>query len=88
MLENKIETRAKINIQKKQILSASSPYQIGGQEGNRPQQHLFVIRSVIARQRKMGKMVMINLFDLTAFFDKESLRDVMSTLYEIDNPKS
>ena len=31
----------------------------------------------------MKKMVFINLCDLTAFFDKESLRDVMNSLYEV-----
>ena len=69
---------------KSPILSASSPYQIGGQEGNRSQQHLFTVRSIMARYQQLGRMLWLNVYDISAFFDKESLRDVMSTLYEAE----
>ena len=56
---------------------------------NRPQQHLFVIRSIIARYRQLDKVLWLNLYDLSAFFDKESLRDIMNTLFEIEiEPKA
>ena len=40
---------------KDSIIAASSPYQIGGQEGNRSQQHLFVLKSVISSYLSRGK---------------------------------
>ena len=64
------------------ILKASTPFQIGGQEGNRPQQHLFVIKSVIAKYKHDGLGLIAQIYDITAFFDKESLRDVMNSLHE------
>ena len=74
---------------KKPILMASTPYQIGGQEGNRPQQHLFTVRSMMSLYQKLGKMLWINVYDLSAFFDRESLRDVMNTLHEVKvHPKA
>ena len=42
---------------KSPILLASTPYHIGGQEGNRSQQHLFTVRSVMAIYHQLGKML-------------------------------
>ena len=74
---------------KEKILSSSSPFQIGGQEGNRPQQHLFVIKSVIAKYAQEDLGLVVQIYDISAFFDKESLRDVMNSLYDAKvNPKA
>ena len=68
---------------KEDILMKSSPYQIGGQPGHRPQEHIFSIKSILAKYIMQGKMVMLQAYDISKFFDKETLPDVMSTLQEI-----
>ena len=68
---------------KEKILASSTPFQTEGQEDTRPQQHLFVIKSAISKCLQQGIGIIIQLYDLSAFFDKESLRDVMNTLYEV-----
>ena len=78
-----VESMVVVGGMKEKILASSTPFQIGRQEGNRPQQHLFVIRSAISRCLQQGIAIIIQLYDLSAFFDKESLRDVMNTLYEV-----
>ena len=67
---------------KKDILSASSKFQIGGQPGMRTNFHLFVLKSVIGIKEKSDKGVIVTVADIEKFFDKESLIDCMLTLNE------
>ena len=66
---------------KDDILDGSSPYQIGGQPGHQPQEHLFTIKSIMAWYEHVGKLLMLQGFDISKFFDKEVLADVMDTLH-------
>ena len=68
---------------KDDILDGSSPYQIGGQPGHQPQEHLFTIKSIMAWYEHVGKLLMLQGFDISKFFDKEVLADVMDTLHEL-----
>ena len=68
---------------KVKILDSSSPYQIGGQPGHQPQEHIFTIKSIIAKYLFLGMLIMLQAFDISKFFDKEVLEDVMNTLHEI-----
>ena len=68
---------------KVKILDSSSPYQIGGQPGHQPQEHIFTIKSIIAKYLFLGRLIMLQAFDISKFFDKEVLEDVMNTLHEI-----
>ena len=63
------------------IIGNASKYQIGGIAGHRPQEHLFVIKSVISLVQMMGKGLIMEFFDITKYFDKENLRDAMNNLY-------
>ena len=56
---------------KDKILKGSSPYQIGGQPGHQPKEHIFTVKSIIARCMKEGKMVILQAYDISKFFDKE-----------------
>ena len=40
---------------KQPLIEGSSVYQIGGQPGHRSEEHVFVMKSIIARQRAQGK---------------------------------
>jgi hypothetical protein len=49
--------------------------------GHRAQEHLFVMRSVIALYSLCGKALIVQLYDISKFFDREMLRDCMDSLY-------
>ena len=59
-----------------------SKYQIGTKPGHRAQEHLFVIKSVISLYRKLDKSVILSAWDVSKYFDKEYLPDVMGELYK------
>jgi N6-adenosine-specific RNA methylase IME4 len=65
------------------ILRGSSPYQIGGQTGHQPQEHIFSVKSMMAKSNMEGRLMMLQAYDISKFFDKEVLRDAMNTLYEL-----
>ena len=72
-----------VNKMKPDILAASSIFQIGGQPGQRTQEHLFTMRSVVALMLYHGEGIIAQLVDISRFFDKENIRDVMNTLHRI-----
>ena len=74
---------------KQPLIEGSSAYQIGGQPGHRVEEHVFVLKSVIARQRAQGKPLVIQPSDIKKFFDKEMIEDVfLTSLKRGANPKS
>jgi hypothetical protein len=64
---------------KQPLVEGSSVYQIGGQPGHRSEEHVFVLKSVIARQRAQGKPIIIQPSDIQKYFDKEMIEDVYLT---------
>ena len=73
---------------KEEILAGSSCYQIGGQPGHRSQEHLFTVKSVIAKVTEDNKAIVGGVHDIQKFFDKEVLSDVLNTMTEMKvNPK-
>jgi hypothetical protein len=65
---------------KEPLLRNSSRYQVGGQPGHRPEELLFAWKSVVARRRSQGKLIIGQFYDLTKFFDKEVMADTMDVL--------
>ena len=65
------------------ILNSSSKFQVGGQPGHGPEEHIFTIKSVWAMLEMEGKGMIITLVDIVAFFDREDIGDVMDTLHKI-----
>jgi hypothetical protein len=61
------------------LIEKSSIYQIGGQPGHRSEEHVFILKSVIAKYRSEGKQIIIQSSDLEKFFDKEMLEDAVLT---------
>ena len=55
------------------LIEGSSVYQIGGQPGHRAEEHVFVMKSIIARQRAQGKSIVIQPSDIKKYFDKEMI---------------
>ena len=71
---------------KTQILEAGTKYQIGGVPGHRVEEHLITVKAIISRCIETGGGVIINLVDIKTFFDSESLRGVMDSLYSAGVP--
>ena len=61
-----------------------SKFQIGAIPGHRAQEHLFTVKSVIAWYNKMNKGVIICLYDISKYFDRENLKDCLGELYKCD----
>ena len=71
------------------LVDGSSIYQIGGQPGHRSEELLFVMKSVIAKYRKVGENVVLQLFDISRLFDKEMMEDaVLTCLKRKADPKA
>ena len=49
---------------KQPLVEGSSVYQIGGQPCHRSEEHVFVLKSIIARQRAQGKQIIIQPSDI------------------------
>ena len=64
---------------KRCLVDGSSIYQVGGQPGHRPEEMVFVLKSLVARQRKLGKAVVLQCYDVQKFFDKEQMEDAILT---------
>ena len=65
------------------ILKGSSKYQVGGQPGHAPEEHLFTIKSLWAKLEMEGWGMILTMVDIIAFFDRENIYDVMQTLHEM-----
>ena len=72
-----VATAAKPN-----IFKHMSPYQIGTKPGHRVQEHLFVIKSVIGLAELNNTAIALQLWDLSKYFDRESLADGLNELYK------
>ena len=58
-----------VDYMKDNILKGASPYQIGGQPGHQPQEHIFSIKSMISKYTMEGKLMMLQTYDISKFFD-------------------
>ena len=66
---------------KQKLVDKCSKYQIGGIPGHRSQEHLFTVKSVISLYSLLNIPVILQLFDISKYFDKEILKDAMDTLF-------
>ena len=57
------------------LLAGSSKYQVGGQPGHRPEELLFVMKSLVAKYRQNKQKVILQSYDVSKFFDKERMED-------------
>ena len=64
------------------IVEGTSKYQIGAMPNHRSSEHLFTLKSVIALYEFIGQALILNLYDISKFFDCENLKDAMGSLYK------
>ena len=67
---------------KLQAMENVSKFQIGAISGHRAQEHLFTIKSVISLYISQGKGLILSLYDISKYFDRENLKDCMGELYK------
>ena len=63
-------------------MNSMTPFQIGAKKGHRAQEHIFLMKSMMQMFLMMKKPLIIQLYDVSKFFDKENLADVMTTVHE------
>ena len=69
------------NLAKPNIISSMTKFQIGTKPGHCAQEHLFVLKSIIGLYVFYGIAVIVQLHNISKFFDREMLRDAMDALY-------
>ena len=67
---------------KDKMTSNMTKFQIGTKPGHRAQEHLYVLKSVIAMHMQYGNAIVLSMWDVSKFFDRESLADCMNELYK------
>ena len=63
------------------IIQNMSKYQIGTVPGHRSEEHLFVMKMVMSLYSHYKKPVILQLYDIKKFFDREMLVDGMDAIY-------
>ena len=66
---------------KPKIVAGCSKYQIGALPKHRSQEHLFTLKSTIGWYTSLDKPIILQLYDISKFFDREMLTDGMDSLY-------
>ena len=66
---------------KQTLIDKMSKFQLGTKPGHRAQEHLFSVKSVISLYDSFGIPLILQLYDVSKFFDRESLRDGMNSVY-------
>ena len=72
---------------KNKLIENMSKYQIGAKPGHRPQEHLFVLKSFLAIQKYEKDIVILQTFDIQAYFDRTVLLESMDCLAEANVPE-
>ena len=70
-----------LSLAKPKIVSGTTKYQIGAMPKHRAQEHLFTLKSIIALYNHFKIPLILQLFDISKFFDRESLRDGLNSIY-------
>ena len=71
-----------VNKSKVKMIQKCSKFQIGAIQGHRPQEHIFTLKSMMSYYEMLKKPLIVQVYDLSKYFDKESLRDAMNSLHE------
>ena len=72
-----VDTKRKKNFGPPPLFHSATVFQIGGQPKHRSEELLFVMKSMIARQRMQGKEIIIQCYDISKYFDKEMMQDAL-----------
>ena len=63
------------------IIENMIKFQIGNKTGHRAQEHLFTLKSIISLFMMFDLPMLMKLYDISKFIDRESLRDGMNSIY-------
>ena len=66
---------------KENLIENMSKFQIATKLGHRATEHIFVILSLMALYEMKGKALIISMYDISKYFDSESLLDCCSEVY-------
>ena len=67
---------------KEKMIKNMSKFQIGTKPGHRPQEHLFVLKSIVALYLHYNRAIILSMWDVSKFFDREALTDCMNELFK------
>ena len=70
-----------MNEVKEDLMNSMTKYQLGTKSGHRAQEHIFVLKSVISLFAMNKEGIIANLYDISKFFDKELIPDVLGEAY-------
>ena len=59
-----------------------SKYQLGTKPGHRSQEHIYVLKSLISFSQCLDSGVIITLYDISKFFDRENIYDVLDEAFK------
>ena len=68
---------------KSKLETGMTKFQIGTKTGHRAQEHIFTLKSIISIYSKFNMPMIVQLYDISKFFDKESLRDGLDAIYNL-----
>ena len=68
------------------LVSNMSKFQIGAKPGHRPQEHIFVLNSVIELYKKKKIPLIIQTWDIARYFDRHSLLEAQEWLADCSVP--
>ena len=78
---SKLFSQIVLGAAKENLFSNMSKYQIATKPGHRSSEHLFVMFSLMSLYEAEGKAYIINMFDLSKYFDRENIYDCCNELY-------
>ena len=70
-----------VSASKDMMLDNMSKFQIGTKPGHRAQEHLFVLKCIIALYLHYNLAILLSMWDVRNFFDREALSDCMNELH-------
>ena len=71
-----------MSVAKPNIMKNMPTNQIGTVPGHQAQENIFILKSVIAHYEESKNSAVVQFFDISKFFDRESLVDGMNELYK------
>ena len=71
---------------KEDLVRNMSKFQIGAKPAHRPQEHIFVLNSVISLHKKLSIPLIIQTWDITRYFDEHSLLEAQEWLADSSVP--
>ena len=66
---------------KEKLIQNMTKFQLAGKPGHRPTEHLYVVLSLIEMAERNKEPLILALYDLQKYYDREHLEDCMNEKY-------